>query len=175
MTKNSSFFIRKASFLYPRKSKVWKFWEIWGKIPFETHSIKILLISAIFKNIEQFFEITQLLSRKPQAGERFQLSWAILLFETHSNEKYPCLAFLKTFKCFSGEKHLFFQKPNVLNVFRTHEHKWIARRIWKKTCEIRRFRHFQNVFLSDLSVFPKNAKFWKVWDFLGSDNFCYTF
>ena len=51
LTKNSSFFIRKTPFLFPRKSKVWKFWEVWAKIPFETHSIEILLISAIFKNI----------------------------------------------------------------------------------------------------------------------------
>ena len=49
LTKNSSFFIRKTPFLFPRKSKVWKFLEIWAKIPFETHSIEILLISAISK------------------------------------------------------------------------------------------------------------------------------
>ena len=170
MTKNSSLFIRKTPLLFPRKSKVWKFLEIWAKIPFEKHSIEILLISAIFKYIKQFFEITHLLSRKSQAVERFQFSWAIILFERHSYEKYPCLAFLKTFKCFSGEKHLFFQKPNVLNVFRTHEHKWIARRIWKKLVNLRVFERFQNVFFSRyLSVFPKKVKIWMFWEFLSNN------
>ena len=111
LTENSSFLIRKTPLLFPRKSKVWKFWEIWAKIPFETHSIKILLISAIFKNDQQFFEITHLRSRKSQAVERFPFSRAIVLFEKHSNEKYLCLAFLKNFKCFCGKNISFSKNP----------------------------------------------------------------
>ena len=153
MTKNSSFFIRKASFLFPRKSKVWKFWEIWAKIPFETHSIKILLISAIFRNIKQFFGITHLLSRNSQAVERFQFSWAIVLFERHSNEKCPCLAFLKTSKCFSGKKTAFSKNPTF---WTSSEHKSISElrnAFEKKTCEVRRFRKISKRFFFKISIY----------------------
>ena len=130
-----------------------------------------MLISAIFKKVKQFFEITHLLSRKSQIVERFEFYWAIRVFERHSKEKYPCLAFLKTFKCFL-EKNIFFQKPNVLNVFRTHEHKWIARRIWKKKlAKLGVFERFQNVFFSRyLSIFPKKSKIWMFWEFSSNKN-----
>ena len=152
LTENSSFLIRKTPLLFPRKSKVWKFWEIWAKIPFETHSIKILLISAIFKNDQQFFEITHLGSRKSQAVERFPFSRALRVFERLSKEKYPCLAFLETFKCFSEKKTSLFRKTQRLNVFRTHEHKWIAKRIRKKTCKFRRLRKFSKHFFFKISI-----------------------
>ena len=171
MTKNSSFFIRKASFLFPRKSKVWKFWEIWAKIPFETHSIKILLISAIFRNIKQFFGITHLLSRNSQAVERFQFSWAIVLFERHSNEKCPCLAFLKTSKCFSGKKTAFSKNPTF---WTSSEHKSISElrnAFEKKLAKLGVFERFQNVFFSRyLSIFPKKSKIWMFWEFSSNNN-----
>ena len=138
---------------HPRKSKIWKFWEIWAKLPFETHSMKILLISAIFKDVKQFFEITHLLSRKSRAVERFQFSWAKIVFERHSKEKYPCFAFLKTFKCFS-EKNISFSKNPT---FRTSsEHMSISElryEFGKKTCEVRRFGKVWKRFFFKISIY----------------------
>ena len=59
---------------------------------------------------------------------------------------------------FFRKKNSFFQKPNVLNVFRTQEHKWIAKRIWKKTCEVRRFRKIsKRFFFQDIYLFFRKS------------------
>ena len=178
MTKNSSFFIRKTPLLFPRKSKVWKLWEIWAKIPCETHSIKILPISAIIKIFKQFFEITHLLSRKSQAVEGFPFSRAIRVFERHSKEKYPCLAFLKTFKCFLKKNISFSKNPTFWTSSEHMSTSELRNAIEKKTCKIRRLRKFSKRFFSrylfqmhSKKNLPKLASFGKIKFFLGMKRF----
>ena len=165
MTKNSSFFIRKTPLLFPRKSKVWKFWEIWAKIPFETHSIKILPISAIIKILKQFFEITHLLSRKSQAVEGFPFSRAIRVFERHSKEKYPCLAFLKTFKCFLKKTSLFPKTQRSERLQNTWAQVNCETQLKKKLAKLGVCESFQNVFFQDIysrCILRRTCQNWRV-------------
>ena len=104
--KKSSFF-PKTPPVFPRNSKVWNFWEFSSKNTIWDSLYRNIANVSHFKKIKQFFEFTHLLSRKSQAVERFEFYWAIRVFERHSKERYPCLAFLKTFKCFLEKKHLF--------------------------------------------------------------------
>ena len=136
-------------------STVWNFLEFSSKkTPFETHSIVILPISAIFRKNKQFFEITHLFSRKSQAVERFEFSWAMILFQRHSLEKDPCLAFLKTFKCFFEKKtYLFPKNPEFWTSSEYMSNSDFRDAFEEKLAKLIVLESFQNVFFQAIYLF----------------------
>ena len=115
--------------------------------------------------------------KKNSSCELLEIEWAKITFGKHSEGKYPCLVFLKFFKYSFEKKTSLSPKNPKFWTFSKHMTNSKFRDVFgKRTCEIKCFWKFQNVFFSsDLSILSKKAKFWKFWDFSGSEYFWYIF
>ena len=86
-----------------------------------------------FKSSKEFFEKKQIFfSTKNSSFEIIEIASAIITFEMHSKWKYPCLVFLKTFKCFPGEKtSVFPKKPKIWRSWELMSNSKNRDTIWK--------------------------------------------
>ena len=127
--------------------------------PFETHSIEILPISAIFKKFQQFFKITNLLSRKSQAFERFQFSWAIILFETQAGMKMLRSPILEKNKDLFKDNIYFSKQTKFLIVLRIPKHYETLTRNLDKKCQIVLLKSFKDIFAKNVTFLKKISSF----------------
>ena len=111
----------------------------------ETKSIEILPKSAIFKKYRQFFQINHLLSRKSPAVERFQFSWAIILFEAQARRKMPRLPILEKKNLFKNNIY-FSEITQKFDCFENpKQYERLTRNLDKK-CQIVLLKSFKDFF-----------------------------
>ena len=121
--KNSSFLIQKTPLLFPRKTKVWNFWEILSKNTIWDAFYRNIAKISHFQKVWVFFANFFLLSRNSQADECFKFCWAFILFKRNLEENATFTAFGKK-KGSSQKQHLFLQKTQKFDCFENSEAIW---------------------------------------------------
>ena len=116
-------------------------------------------ISAFFKKFRQFFQITNLLSRKSQAVERFQFSWEIMSFETQAGIKMPRLSILEKNKDLFKDNICFSKQTKILIVLRIPKQYESLTRNLDKKCQIVLLKSFKDIFAKNVIFFQKNSSF----------------
>ena len=137
-----------------------------------TRNLDVKRQIVLLKSFKDFSAENVIVFQKISSFELLEIAWAIRIFGKHSEGKYPCLVFLKTFKC-SLEKRLFlFPKNLKFWMSSKHMSNGNVRDVFeKKLVKLNVFESFKTSFSSDLFIFPKKAKFWKFWEFSGSEYF----
>ena len=117
-------------------------------------------ISAFFKKFRQFFQITNLLSRKSQAVERFQFSWEIMSFETQAGIKMPRLSILEKNRDLFKDNICFSKQTKNLIVLRIPKQYESLTRNFDEKCQIVLLKSFKDIFAKKKSFFfQKNSSF----------------
>ena len=132
-------------------------------------------ISAIFKKFQQFFQITNPLSRKSQGAEPFQFSWAIILFKTQAGRKMPRLPILEKNKDLFKDNIYFSKQTKILIVLRIPKQYEILTHNLDKKCQIVLLKSFTDFFARSVIFFQKKLKFWTFEDCMSNNNFWKAF
>ena len=161
-------------FFLQKKNKFWTFWELLRKNTIGD------AICKRFAKVSDFWKIKFFLHRKTLFFQKIQILNVLRLhqqkktFEKHSKRKYPCLVFLKTFKCFSRKTSLFPKNPELKRLENSSAIVKIETQ-FRKTCKSRRFQKLSNFSLKSSIYLSKKTHFRRLRLFLGCKNFWYIF
>ena len=111
----------------------------------------------IFKKLSQFFQMTNLLSRKSQDVEGFQFSWAIILFETKAGTKMQRLPILNKNKDLFKDNIYFSKQTKYSIVLRIPmQYESLTRNLDKK-CQMELLIFFKVFIAKNVIVFQENS------------------
>ena len=146
-------YLFKTTSISPNKPKFWLFWEfrcimkVWHAISIKNAKKCSWILSRIFSQKTSFS------LQKNSSFELLEIAWAIKTFGKHSEVKYPCLAFLKTFECsFEKKTSLSPKNPNFWTSSKHTTNSKIRDVFEKKLAKLSVSESFKTFFSRDLSI-----------------------